>query len=464
MPNRRDGETGYRLTVDTGFDFSVLSKFRERLLSGAQEQRLFEQMLAQLRQAGLLKSGGQQRTDATHIMAAVRSLNRLELVGEALRQALNALAVVAPEWLQSWVPAEWFEQYSVPINEYRLPSQKPEREKMALAIGKDGLTLLERVYGVQEMPWLGSLPAVETLRRIWIQQYYQWEEALCWRKAADTPPQKLRIATPFDLEARHGKKRDTQWLGYKVHLTETCSPDAPHLITQVETRPANQQDGAAIEAIQQALEERRLLPAEQLVDTAYTSAEQLVRSRRGHQVELVGPVMPDTSWQAQEQNGYDLSQFDVDWERHVVTCPQGKQSRPWKETTDRHGKRVFHATFSSSDCSACSARALCTRSQIPRRSITLRSQEEQLALWHAREQQETAEFKEKYAKRAGVEGVISQAVYVLGMRRSRYRGLAKTHFQHLVTSTAINLKRAVYWLMGIPCITTRTSSFAALGP
>ena len=449
---------------DPGFDFSVLSQFRDRLLVGGQEQHLLEQMLVSFQQAGLLKAGGRQRSDSTHILASIRELNRLELVGEALRNALNTLAAVVPAWLQAWVPADWFERYAVPINEYRLPKGHEERATWAVAVGQDGFQLLTEVFGASEYPWLAVLPAVETLRRIWVQQFVTVEERLGWRAAEDLPPVGVRITSPFDLEARWGKKRARKWLGYKVHLTETCHSDAPHLITHVETRPGNEIDGAATEDIHRALQARQLLPEEHLVDTAYVNAGLLVSSRADYGVELVGPVLADTSWQAVEQTGYDITQFTIDWERQIVTCPQGKQSRPWRETSSRTGKAILQTSFYFSDCAPCSASENCTRSRDARRPLTLYPQAEYLALQEARQRQKTQAFKEQYAARAGVEGLVSETAFVLGMRRNRYRGLAKTHFQHLATAAALNLKRAAYWLMGIPCITTRTTRFAALAP
>jgi transposase len=102
---------GLELT-DPGFDFSVLSEFRTRLLSGSQEERVLDLLLAGLKARGWLKAGGKQRTDSTHVLAAIRNLNRLEGVGETLRATLNGLATVAPHWLGEWVPSEWFDRYS----------------------------------------------------------------------------------------------------------------------------------------------------------------------------------------------------------------------------------------------------------------------------------------------------------------------------------------------------------------
>src|SRR5688572_22097234 len=116
---------------DPGFDASVLCEFRARLLAGAAEERLLEKLLERVRALGLLKARGRQRTDATHVLAAVRTLNRLELLAEALRAALNELATVAPAWLRGVAPAAWYERYARRIEDSRLPQSKTDREAYA---------------------------------------------------------------------------------------------------------------------------------------------------------------------------------------------------------------------------------------------------------------------------------------------------------------------------------------------
>src|SRR5467141_1250573 len=96
---------GLELT-DPGFNFSVLSECRDRLLAGNTEELLLEKLLERCRAMGWLKARGTQRTDSTHVLAALRVLNRLELVAETLRAALNAVATVAPDWLQELAPLE----------------------------------------------------------------------------------------------------------------------------------------------------------------------------------------------------------------------------------------------------------------------------------------------------------------------------------------------------------------------
>src|SRR5499426_2714354 len=106
---------------DPGFDFSVLSEFRDRLLAGGAEDLLLDTLLERGRALGWLPTRGQQRTDSTHVLAAIRVLNRVELVAETLRAALNAVATLAPTWLQALPPLAWYERYSRRIEESRLP-------------------------------------------------------------------------------------------------------------------------------------------------------------------------------------------------------------------------------------------------------------------------------------------------------------------------------------------------------
>src|SRR3712207_2219770 len=122
---------------DPGFDFSVLSEFRDRLLAGGASERLLERLLEASRELGLLKARGRQRTDSTHVLAALRVLNRLELVAGTLRAALSATAAAAPQWLRGLAPPAWYERYGRRIEDTRLPRRAPQRE------GEDGFRLLE---------------------------------------------------------------------------------------------------------------------------------------------------------------------------------------------------------------------------------------------------------------------------------------------------------------------------------
>jgi len=212
------------------------------------------------------------------------------------------------------------------------------------------------------------------------------------------------------------------------------------------------------------LDERALLPGEHVVDGGYQSVDGLLDSEEKYGIDLLGPMRPDGSWQARDDDAYDLSKFTVNWDEETVTCPQRKKSRYWKETTGSRGQPIVQVVYNEKGCQACAARSLCTKSASAPRYLTFHPREKLEALRAAREYQQTDEFRERYKKRAGVEGTISQAAYTLGMRRTRYRGLARTHLHHVAIAAAMNVLRIVNWLLDEPCATTRVSHFARLAP
>jgi transposase len=449
---------------DAGFDYSVLSEFRKRLLAGKKEQALLDVLLAKFQARGLLKKGGRQRTDSTHVEAAIRRLNRLERVGESLRQALNSLAVVAPTWLKAQIPVAWYQRYATRFEAYRLPTAESEREALAVQIGQDGRDLLEWVYAENAPAVLQTLEAVHTLQWVWIQEYYQQGRQLTWRTWDNLPPSERQIATPYDPEARYSEKRETKWVGYKGHLTEGCEEDQPHFITQVETTPATLPDNQVTETIHQHLAAKGLLPSEHLLDAGYVDALLLTTSQKQYGVRLVGPALSGASWQAKAGQGFDLAHFTIDWVSQQVLCPRQQLSRAWYETLDASGNPCIQVEFARAVCQACSARQQCTRAKRTGRRLLFRPRAEYEALLTLRQFQQTEEFQVIYAKRAGIEGTLSQAVRRCDFRRARYLGLAKTHLQHLLTAIAINLIRFSNWIRKYPLASTRTSPLLALAP
>lgn len=453
---------GLELT-DSGFDHTVLREFRQRLLGGNFERQLLDLMLVKLGEAKLIKSRGKQRTDSTHIEASIRKLNRLELVGETLRHALNELARIAPQWLLTVVNQDWFDRYTVRFEQYRLPKKKAEQMQLALSIGTDGHHLLAAFldnFGSNIN--LQQLEAVETLRQVWIQQYTIIDGLVVWRESTKTglPANKSLIQSPYDIEARNRTKRDTNWTGYTLHLTETCDLDAPNLITNVETTPATVFDGAITQPIHGRLAQKGLLPKEHFVDTAYADAENLVVSQEKYQIELVSQAPPDNTWQAQAKNGFDLSSFKIDWETKSVQCPMGKTSHAWRIRTDgQNQQQLVEVRFHRKECANCQMRQHCTKSKTEPRLLKFRNQHRHEALQTARKNQADPAFQKRYAKRAGIEGTISLGVCAFDLRRSRYIGLAKTHLQHIATAVAINFCRLFNWWNQVPRAQTRVSSW-----
>jgi transposase len=477
LPDRRAAEAvraridwkyllGLELT-DPGFDHSVLCEFRARLLEGSAEERLLRKLLEVCQARGLLKARGRQRTDATHVLASIRVLNRLELVGETLRAALNELATVAPNWLREVAPEGWYRRYARRVEDGRLPRAAAERETHSRTIGEDGFALLDRVDQATTPEGLRRLPAVEVLRQVWARHFVREGGAplgggVRLRPKEEPPPATEPIESPYDRQARFRTRSGTSWTGYIVHLSEACEDDAVHLLTHAMTTPATVHEARCTAAIHQALAGKGLVPAEHLVDAAYVDAELLVRGREELGIDLVGPPRPNPSWQGKVEGGHTIDRFEVDWDARRVRCPQGKLSSAWSPQVDQAGAPYVSVMFRKADCGACPARPLCTRAKHGARHLKLPPRAEHEALRTARERLGTEEGRRRYARRAGIEGTLSQGVRAFGLRRSRYRGLAKTHLQHVATAAAINLARLGDWFRAIPRAATRTSRFTAL--
>jgi len=483
---------------DPGFDHTVLAEFRARVAKGGMEQVVLDALLAKLAAGGLVKAGGKQRTDSTHVVAAVAALNRLELAGESVRAALEALAAAHPDWLaQRICVADWNRRYGTPMTSWRPPQSEAKRQELAVAYARDGYALLEAVYDSSAPPWLRELPAVDVLRRVLLQNYTRTitahgREVIRRREkepdGGGLPPGHARIASPYDLDARWGAKREEFWLGYKLHVTETCDdPPActcpaaqaattragghgrehdkgcaqlvfPNLITNVATTDATMTDNQMTGPIHHDLTEKNLAPGQHYLDSGYLSAALVVSALTTWGIALVGPLLGDTSAQARAGKGYARADFTVDYDTKTVTCPQGKTARSWSPCT-QHGKDAIVAIFSTTDCGPCPARSLCTAAK--RRVLSLPPPDLAEAQAAARTAEKTIPFQADYARRAGVEGTMHQAVSH-GARRARYRGLPKTRLDHVYMACALNLLRLEAFWTGTPLDRRRTSHLARL--
>src|SRR4051812_31354604 len=274
------------------------------------------------------------------------------------------------------------------------------------------------------------------------------------------PPPPLGDGGPGERD-RH-RETDRVDCARIVHLTETCEDDTVNLITHAMTTVATVHEARCTEAIHAALAGKGLVPGEHLVDAAYVDAELLVRSREDHGIDLAGPPRGNPTWQTRIEGGYTIDRFEVDWDKERARCPEGKLSSAWTRQVDHAGTPYVSVWFRKTDCGACPARPLCTRSEHQARHLKLQPRAEHEALKAARGRIATKEGRRAYARRAGIEGTISQGVRAFGLRRSRYRGLAKAHLQHVATAAAINVERLAAWFRAAPRAATRTSRFAGL--
>lgn len=451
---------GLELT-DAGFDHSVLSGFRARLVAGEKQTLLLERLLERFREKNLLKVRGKQRTDSTHVLAAIRVMNRLELVTETMRAALNEIATFAPEWLAAAAQPEWFARYAARAEQSRMPRTDPARETYARQVGRDGFQLL-KLLG-EKRPDLLKLEQVAILEKVWQRHYTRHEDGeVNWVANANLTKAATAIESPYETEARFSTKRDLSWTGYKVHLSESCDEELPRIITNVHTTAATTQDVSCTDDIQKQMQEKDLLPARHLVDTGYIDARLVIESASKYGIELFGPMRLNPSWQART-GGIDAAQFQIDWDKKQARCPSGKQSVYWHEyQTKEYARPVVKIRFRNQDCLNCPSRTKCVRNKKAGRSLQIPNREMYQALEQTRKKLDSSEGRNEYKKRAGIEGTISQGVRRGTLRRSRYQGLEKTYLQEVATAAAINIVRAVNFLNLKPIAKTRVSRFARL--
>ena len=431
--------------ADPGFDASVLSEFRTRLVAGGAEALLFDTLLDLARERGLLSKQGRQRTDSTHVLGAVRARPLRLRRRDPARGAQCARSRRPRLAARPRRPG-----LDRPLRPAGGRPPRAARRAFAERVGQDGHALLAAVMVSDAPSWLREVPAVEVLRRVWVQAFTLDEGngtasradrsvGRWWSQAEGFPPSLLMAASPYDPGVHYAKKRTTTaWIGYKVHLAEACNDGRPPLITHVVTTPAPVRDRAALAPIHAALEEKGLLPGHHPARAGHLDADQLIASARDHSVALIGPAPRDNQWQGRTSGAFMLEDFALDWDRRVATCPEGRESLSWSDERDL-GRTTMRIRFSTTDCKACPSKPRCTRGA--RRILTPRPREEHEALVAARARETEPAFVADRRRRAGIEGTLSRGLRAMGLRRARHIGLAKTRLQHLVTAAAINLMR-----------------------
>jgi transposase len=435
---RLDWKYALHLPLDyQGFDFSVLSEFRDRLIEHEAERQMFDQQLEQLQALGLVKRRGRQRTDSLAILTKMRRLNRVERVAETLRLAVRALVQTNREWCEEMLPPSWEERYGERVVLERL--SEIERKQLDESVGADGRWLLRRLQEASTPSALQQQPEVQLLATVWEQQFEVIAGQVVFREA-DKYDGRRQIQTPHDPEARYSKKGAQRWVGDKVQVTETDDEGFPHLITDIAVTTSVEPDCNVLTEIQDRLAERELAPGEHLVDGAYMSAENLVQSDK-REIDLVGPVATNHSPQTRLPNGITAEQFQINQEAGTATCPAGHTV---SGSVRQDGGLTFR--YRKSWCAACPLCSNCCTGQAGR---TLGLAPHYGRLQAARLRQQTEAFKDTYRKhRGGVEGALSAAVRGHGLRVGRYVGQDKRHLQALLTGCAINLRRASCWLAG----------------
>jgi len=461
-----------------GFDASVLCEFRQRLVAHHAERRVFDAFLRRLKERGFLKGRAVQRTDSLAIIAAVRELDLLELVMETLRLALEAIAQHDPAWRKAHVPDAWLQHYGPWTQAERLIREtgsraSAEARRLLSRTGQDGFALLDAL-NAEDATLLRGLAAVEVLRTVWTQQYLRSDPHqapvpatsgtqadvkaqadVTIRSSVQTRPapalddgQRGRvIITPHDPEARWATKQGHAWGGYKLHLTETATEDAPLLITDLDIVAAAVYDSQAVDAIQARLQVRALLPETHLADAGYVNGL-TIQSSLGHGVGLLGPISADTYGTSRKEKVLPPEVFTIDVENKQATCPSGHPARLWSlyQRSGRKGRSLVAIAWDKQACSQCPLRQQCLPpGQLQR---ILRLSPYYTLLSTRRAEQKTPAFRERYRRRSGIEATFSHLVNVHRARRTPYCGSAKTLCYYAALAVGVNLRRVALWEAG----------------
>ena len=467
----------------SGFDPSVLCEFRTRLVEHEAERLLFDTVLERLKAMELLKGRRMQRTDSLVIVSAVRQLNRLELVVETVRLALEAIAEADAEWLRARMPSAWLELYGEWTQARRHTKQtgargQAETKRLLASVGADGAQVLEWLAQGPGPGWAEEPAAIATLREVWLQQYRagedgQIEPSTAATRTADGVGGNL-VTTPHDPEVRYRAKGRGEE-GYKLQLTETADEGELRLITDVEVEKLTAYEGDAVEAIQQRVQQRGLAPEQHLVDTGYVDGTTLGESQaRG--IELVGPIREPWGGRREREEAeaeregdgepserFEASAFALDVERREARCPAGQAAARWHEGERRDARRsgigMWTISWSARVCGACALAAKCVGERRGGRVLHLNPNQELMAARRA--EQRSAAFHERYRRRAGIEATFS-ALVRRGGRRSRYRGRKKTLFEYAAAASAINLTRVAAHRAGVKVVRSRSARLRRL--
>src|SRR5713226_5208803 len=186
---------------DAGFDASILTDFRQRLLDHEAQDRLLEPILQVCREHGWLKAGGKQRTDSTWVIANVRGLSSLESVGESLRAVLNEIAEVAPDWLLGVVSPDWFDRHVHRFELQRLPKGQEAKETLRRQVGADSWHLLQAAMDKQAPQGVRDCPSLLLLQQIWTQHFERVDGQVRWRDGPAVESAE-RVISPDETEAR----------------------------------------------------------------------------------------------------------------------------------------------------------------------------------------------------------------------------------------------------------------------
>ena len=433
------------------FHPTTLSKFRDRLLEHGLAMIGFRAILDGLVDAGLVSRTSRQRLDSTQVFGLVSKMSRIEGMRETLRLALEELNPKLNDTQRPEAWSEWWERYVESQLDYRA-----SRESLSGKMSEAGTDAARLLAWLQTQPELAQGEAARLLARVFTEQFLVSDGALRARGKGELDS--ARVQNPHDPDATYAVKGQgaeaKTHVGYKAQVAETVvevtlSPGEPtrNFVTGVATQPAHGSDEAGAE--QMAREQSALglePPPVQYVDGAYISGEKLTQAAAEGR-ELMGPAQPAPQLR---KDAYTTENFQVRVESRAATCPAGKPSDQCSRLAGEASERVqYRFEWNRGTCTDCPLRERCLGPGQVHKTILVG--EYHSALQARRLEQKTEAFQERMHHRNAIEGTQSELVRAHGLRRARYRGLARVTLQNYLVGAACNVKRwirRVAWELG----------------
>lgn len=437
----------------TPFHPTTLVYFRYRLADSGDARLILDVGLEAMQRSGYLKGSKAVRIDSTHMLGCIAILNRLECVRETLRLALVFLAEFGGS--DPWEP--WFSTYADSNPEFlRDASIEIFRSTMKKA-GVDMRDLLSRIDTLATV--IAQAKPIALLRRVFKEQFEvvasNVDDATSLPMAIpELVPKKSTpaggVSTPHDPEATWSTKKSIDkkgWVGYKVQVCETA-PEVPReqgeptiaIITAIVTQPAITSDNGSLPDVlaehNQNLPKHQ--PSEVYTDAGYTSAPALNQAEeKGY--ELIGPIgAPPHS-----NTRFGSNSFKIDIPNRIAICPNNIQNSACSRIMAKGSDTAsYYFEWPREACSICPLKSQClSKKRTEKNRRTLEVSEHHMVVQKRRDLCRTEDYKLKMKRRNGIEGTNSELKRGYGMRRCRYKGLAKTDLQNQLTAAACNLRR-----------------------
>jgi len=405
-----------------GFHPTVLCRFRKRLAKQRGKQKhkhawkVFEKVVSQAKALNFMRSPTKVRVDATRLLANVSRLSRADAIQEAMRVVVRGLYEGYEALHGEKELVRLYERYG----EESWVGTGSNSEERLTELGQDGYCLLG-LCGDREVK--GKATLVQMLA----ENFERSEADGSVEPLSEEALAKDRILTPHEPDVESGKKGDEKWLGDKVHLVETAEKGKPNFVTGLLVTGPREEDSSVIPQILDCVRSGTPEATILLADAGYGSAEASVKAE-GVGIDLVAPPRPSSS-----RGTIPVTEFDFDFERRVVRCPEGQDSMVWWQ-----GKKTIKIRFPASICQACPRREECTTS-CEGRMLHVGRHHQQLI--RNRERAQTEEFRNLYKGRAAVEATVSELVRCCGFRRSRYRSKEFRELHAILCVTALNVRR-----------------------